>query len=200
MSDILARLVRYCALLLSGLILTACTGDAEPAYYLLAPQGEPAAASPAQPAERVIGLRELALPLYARRTQMAIVGPNGAVTLSDDHRWAEEVPRASTRVVARELTELTSRTVFIEPWPQGTQPTVRIDIEVDYFAGRLGGELRFEGQYRIVPTDGGAARSNRFALVEQATGPGHEALVDSHRRALVALAGIIADELRRGGV
>lgn len=200
MTDFCARVLRLLSGLLLGVALLGCAEDPGPAYYLLVPEGEASRADPAQPARNVIGLRELALPLYARRTQIATVGPGGAVTLSEEHRWAEEVPRASTRVVARTLTDLVGRTVFIEPWPQGTEPTVRVDIEVDYFAGRLDGELRFEGQYRIVPANGGEARASRFALTEQATGEGYEALVDSHRRALVELARIIAEELRRRGV
>ena len=119
------------------------------------------------------------------------------MTLSDDHRWAEEPPRGASRVVARALTALTGRTVVIEPWSPGVTPTVRVDIEVDYFAGALGGDLRLEGQYRIVPPGGGPVTAKSFTLVETAAGEGYGALVDSHKRALEALGRLVAEDLGR---
>ena len=182
--------------LVLGLVLSACAAEQEPAYYLLAARADAGAeASPQSTAKGVIGLRELAMPLYVRRTQIASVGPDGAVSLSDDHRWAEETPRSASRVVARALSGLTGRPVVIEPWPIGVEPEFRVDIEVDYFAGRLGGELRFEGQYRIVPASGAPGITNTFALTETSAGPGYDALVESHRHALEALTRIIAAQV-----
>lgn len=195
MPFIKSQIATLCTMLFLG--LAGCSTSTEPAYYLLGPSGSTTTETPqAGVSERVIGLRELALPLYVRRTQIASVGPDGAVTLSDDHRWAEEAPRAATRVVGRTLTSLTGDTVVLEPWPTGIEPNVRADIEVDYFAGALGGELRLAGQYRIVRSDGTKPTTRTFNLVEQATVEGYEGLVEAHRRALVALAGLIATELR----
>ena len=182
--------------LVLGLVLSACAAEKEPAYYLLAARADAGSeTAPQSTARGVIGLRELAMPLYVRRTQIASVGPDGAVSLSDDHRWAEETPRSASRVVARALSALTGRPVVIEPWPIGVEPDYRVDIEVDYFAGSLGGELRFEGQYRIVPSSGAAGITSAFALTETSTGPGYDALVESHKRALEALTRIIAAQV-----
>lgn len=192
----LNRVFRTGRALFLGLLLSACAAEQEPAYYLLAARADAGTeAKPQSTARGVIGLRELAMPLYVRRTQIASVGPDGAVSLSDDHRWAEETPRSASRVVARTLSALTGRPVVIEPWPTGVEPQYRVDVEVDYFAGRLGGELRFEGQYRIVPSNGAAGITSTFALTETSTGPGYDALVESHKRALEALTRIIASNV-----
>ena len=188
LSDVMSGILRPGRALILGLALSGCAAEQEPAYYLLAARADSGATTaPQSTASGVIGLRELAMPLYVRRTQIASVGPDGAVSLSDDHRWAEETPRSASRVVARSLSALTGRPVVIEPWPVGVDPAYRVDIEVDYFAGRLGGELRLEGQYRIVRADGSAGTTNTFALTETSTGPGYDALVESHKRALGSL-------------
>lgn len=195
MPFIKSRIAVICTTLAVG--LAGCSTSTEPAYYLLGPAGLATTEAPqSAPSGQIIGLRELALPLYVRRTQIASVGADGAVTLSDDHRWAEEPPRAATRVVGRTLTALTGNTVVIEPWPTGIEPNVRVDIEVDYFAGSLGGELQLAGQYRIVRGDGTPPTTRGFRLVEEAAGDGYDQLVQAHRRALEALARLIFEELR----
>lgn len=182
-------------LLSAGLSLAGCTSSQEPAYYVLGPGAANDARAPTRPSPALIGLRELALPLYARRAQIASVGPDGAISLSDDHRWADDPPRAVSRVVARTLTVLTSWSVIIEPWPVGLEPDVRVDIEVDYFAGTLGGELRLSGQYRIIRKNGPSPVTKTFSVTERSADESYAALVDSHTRALEALARRISLEL-----
>jgi uncharacterized lipoprotein YmbA len=184
-------------LLFAVLALAGCSESQEPAYYVLGTKTDTVAgARTGAPTASLIGLRELALPLYARRTQIAAVGPNGAISMSDDHRWAEDPPRAVSRVVARTLTVLTGRPVAIEPWPVGVEPDVRVDIEVDYFAGALGGDLTLSGQYRIVRRNGAPPTTRTFSLTERSADGSYVALVDSHTRALEALARLVGAELR----
>ena len=196
----MARMTRgftYLGLLFAGFLLAACTTTPEPSYYVLGSyterSGEPGRTDPSG---TVIGLRELALPLYARRTQIASVGADGAISLSDDHRWAEDPPRAVSRVVARTLTELTGQAVVIEPWPVGVEPDIRVDIEVDYFAGTLGGDLRLSGQYRIVRKNGASPVTQAFSISERSAEDSFASLVESHTRALQALAGRVSAEIR----
>lgn len=99
-----------------------------------------------------------------------------------------------TRVVARALSATTGSAVVIEPWPLDTRPILRVDIEVDYFTGQLDGDLRLEGQYRVVPATG-APLNRTFSLTERSSGDGFQDLVDRHLRALEALARKIASDL-----
>ena len=184
-------------LLLSGLVLAGCTESNEPAYYVLETNTNRMAGDGASVrSTSLIGLRELALPLYARRTQIATVGPDGAINLSDDHRWAEDPPRAASRVVARTLTALTGRPVAIEPWPAGVEPEVRVDVEIDYFAGTLAGDIVLSGNFRIVRMDGRLPTTRGFSLTERSADASYAALVGSHTRALEELARLVSTELR----
>ncbi|MGF1553894.1 MAG: membrane integrity-associated transporter subunit PqiC [Paracoccaceae bacterium] len=177
-----------------ALLLAACAGSAEPTYYLLDPELPPAAGVGEAPP---LGLREIALPLYARRTSVAALGDDGAVQLDDGQRWAEEPPRAMSRVLARALAARAGRTVLNEPWPAGATPDTLVSIDVDRFIGRPGGTLTLIGQYRIDPRrDAGEAVIDGFSI-EESVGEGYGALVEAHGRALVALAERIAADLPR---
>ena len=88
--------------------------------------------------------------------------------------------------------------MVVEPWPQGVRPKVRVDIDVDYFIGSLGGEVRLGGQYRLVraatPSD---AEITSFEYVEPLATDGFEALVKGHSAALSRLADDVAEGLSR---
>ena len=180
--------------LLTAAIVSACAPAPGPVSYLLDAEARPTGALSGEP----IGLREIALPLYARRAQIAVLGTGGEVTLNEDNRWAEEPARAASRQVARILAAKLNRPVVVEPWPQGVSPKVRVDIEVDYFIGSLGGEVRLGGQYRLVRA---ASPSNAaittFEYVEPLAGDGFEALVRGHSAALSRLADDVAEGLLR---
>lgn len=179
---------------LTAAILSACAPAPGPVSYLLDAEARPTGALSGEP----IGLREIELPLYARRAQIAVLGEGGEVTLNEDNRWAEEPARAASRQVARILAAKLNRPVVVEPWPQGVRPKVRVDIDVDYFIGSLGGEVRLGGQYRLVraatPSD---AEITTFEYVEPLASDGFEALVKGHSAALSRLADDVAEGLSR---
>ena len=85
--------------LLTAALLSACAPAPGPVSYLLDAEARPTGALSGEP----IGLREIELPLYARRAQIAVLGAGGEITLNEDNRWAEEPPRAASRQVARIL-------------------------------------------------------------------------------------------------
>ncbi len=177
---------------LTAALLSACAAAPGPVSYLLDTEARPTGALSGD----VIGLREIELPLYARRTQIAVLGPGGEATLNEDNRWAEEPPRAASRQVAPILAAQLRRPVVVEPWPQGVSPKLRVDIDVDYFIGALGGDIQLGGQYRLVraaaPSD---ARILTFEYVEALNGETFADLVKGHNRALTRLAEDIAREL-----
>lgn len=79
-------------------------------------------------------------------------------------------------------------------------PTRRVDIDVDYFIGSLGGDLRLGGQYRLVEaTTPSAAAITTFDYTETLDAPTYAALVAGHSLALNRLAEDIAQELAAGG-
>lgn len=175
--------------------VTACAAPGAPKQYLLT---APEAASGAV-ALPTIGLREIALPLYARRPQIASQEAGGAVSASDDHRWADDPPRAATRLIARRLTAIGGGAVFQEPWPLSASPDTIVAIEVDRFIGALGGDVVLEGVVLVTDAKGRKRPATLPFLIQSATqGDDHAALADAYGAALAALAEQLASLIATG--
>lgn len=175
--------------------LTACaTATPETNYYLL---------PPSKASERVlltddtVAIRELDLPLYARAAQVAHIGAGGAVTLSDDHRWADNPPRAATRTLGAALREALGTPVVVEPWSRSVTPSLRIDVSVDRFIGSLGGTLDFSGDFQIIALDTSkVVTAQGFSFSVPTGGEGFNALTNAHAAALAQLADEIVRAIR----
>lgn len=176
-------------------LVAACAAPGAPKQYLLtAPVGASGAFS--LPA---IGLREIALPLYARRPQIASQDAEGALSASDDHRWADDPPRAATRLIARRLTAIGGGAVFQEPWPLSASPDTIVAIEVDRFIGALGGDVVLEGVVLVTDAAGRRRPATRPFRIETPTnGEDHAALADAYGAALASLAEELAAFLAAG--
>lgn len=186
----------------SGLIaalvaLGGCAATPDPTYYLLP---SPALSKGAPYSGGTIAVRELALPLYARAQQVASLGEDGSVALSDDHRWADEPARASTRTFVAALKQSTGAPIVAEPWPASVSPAIRIDVAVDRFIGDVrGGELEFTGQYRIVRSGDGDGDQDSFSYRVPIDGPGYKSLAAAHSAAIMRLAEEVAARITSAG-
>jgi uncharacterized lipoprotein YmbA len=149
-------MIRFLSLTILSLIAVAgCTATPEPRQYLLEAPATLAPVTPS-PTASSLGLREIALPLYARRQQIAAFDPAGTVMASDEHRWAEEPAPAATRLLARTIADETGGQVFVEPWGQSAAPDLVASVEVDRFIGTLGGNVVLVGQLEIAHSRGTA--------------------------------------------
>ena len=165
-------------------LLAACAAPVETKRYLLTPSAAPVSAAAAP----VIGLREIALPLYARRQEIASSAEDGAILASGDHLWADDLPRAATRLIARRLSAGGGE-AYAEPWPAGAAPELIAAVDVDRFVGALGGDTIFAGVITITRPDGRGRPVRRpFDIRTSANGPGYHALTEAYSAALSALA------------
>ena len=181
--------MRYSGLCALTMLLTACASAQPPAHYLLpALQTE----TRVQSALSTIAVREIAMPLYARAAQVATLNAEGAATLSDDHRWADEPQRAATNALVATLSDVLQTRVVAEPWPAAERPDLRVDVTVERFIGALGGDVALTGQYRIVAPAGGLRAADRFSYTVPTGAAGYAALTKAHALALQALGEDIA--------
>jgi len=193
-------MIRTLYLLAAAALPGACAtvADAPTRYYLLPKP---------TPVERVVfsddtvALRELDLPLYARAAEIAYLDANGAVTLADEDRWADEPARAATRALAGSLRESLGAPVVVEPWGRAVQPVLRIDVVVDRFVGRLGGEMALTGDFQIVRLDDRKTVSAQgFDITVTAPGEGFDALTRAYSDALAKLSDEIIVAIREDAV
>lgn len=180
--------------LLAALLgLAACAG--RPDYYLT----PPVAGSDRQGSAGSIAVADMSLPAYAETVEIAVLTDTGAVQLSKDALWADTPRRAMTRHLVAALQARLSAQVATEPWPAFDQPDLRIEVFVDRMIGAPEGSFQFSGQYVIVSNmSGRVISSDRFAIALPPQGAGYQGLIDSHARAVEALADQIAARLARG--
>ena len=182
------RLIFACLAFLTA----ACAAAPETKYYLL--ESDRPAAARQQSTLPTIGLREIGLPLYARRPQIASIGADGSVSASDDHRWAEDATRAATRLVARRLEAVGGGDVFAEPWPIGAKPELIAAVEIDKAIGALGGSVSLTGEIILARRDArGDAVTTPFSITTETVRADHGALAEAYADAYAALAERIAD-------
>lgn len=183
--------------LLCAAFLAACATAPEPRLFLL---NAPIADSAQSVQSPVIGLREVALPLYARRPQVAAQNADGTLIASDDHRWAEEPPRAATRLLARTIAAETGAQVFEEPWARAADPDVIVAVEVDRFIGTLGGSVVLTGQLSI-GRQGGSSRPRLapFSIDVATVSDSWDDLTNAYGFAIQRLGQFAAAELTNAG-
>lgn len=192
------RVLKRTALtVLLSLGLAGCAGTADPTYYLFP---VPAVEQSIPYEGGTIAVREISLPLYARQAQFASLSEDGSVIQPDEHRWADEPPRAATGALVATLKQALNASIVAEPWPSTVSPVYRIDVTVDRFIGDTrGGELEFTGQYRIFGASGaGTDLQDSFAYRIPIGEAGYKALAQAHSDAIVKLGLEIADRIPKG--
>lgn len=176
---------RLLLLPLGLLALAACGSPVTTRYYLLE-TGTPMTAHD-QTSGELIGLREVSLPLYARRQQIALRQPGGDITVSDTDRWATEPARAISGMIANRVSAQTAQPVIIEPWPLGSNPEYLVQVETSELLGAFDGELRFAGQIRISRPSGGMLRTDTFDIRVPVDGASYGALSAAQAEAVTEL-------------
>ncbi|MEM9431321.1 MAG: PqiC family protein [Pseudomonadota bacterium] len=181
--------------LVLGLVaLAACSNDANIERYpipLLSTENR------IEIAADTVEVRLVSLPLYAESEEVPLLGGDGALRTSADVLWADEPDRALSQALARNLTEITSAVVAVEPWPLEGFPETRIEVRVDALIAPPGGILRFAGAwYAASPGTPGQDRSARFQFSQPLAGDGVPALAEAYAEVTLDLARTIAEGLR----
>ncbi|QPH52220.1 PqiC family protein [Pontivivens ytuae] len=180
--------------LLMTLALLAGCGGAPDTLLLLEPAG---AVTPLSSPVRSIEVREMSLPYYAEREEVAIRAGDGSVVVSDQVLWADLPSRALTlRVVETLGRVLPEADVAAEPWPLLSPPDLRVEVQVASLIGTPGGALELAGQYFIVSDGRGSVEEAvTFAISEEVRGDSLADVAAAQTRASEKLALLIGESV-----
>lgn len=130
----------------AALLLGGCAASAPEKRFLLAP-----AESAAEQAvwARLVGLREVSLPAYARDERIFRRGPDGALAADEAIRWADAPERFVTQHLARGIDGALSANVVAEPWPRAARPDVTVEVVFDRLLAEADGSVAAAGQLRL---------------------------------------------------
>ena len=178
----------------AALILAACASAPLHYYTLIAPAGESAGASPAANGSSLpFELLSVGIPAQVDQPQLVVREGGQAVALLNGERWiaplGDEVRGALSADLERAL-----HSQDVSGLPASDKPMLRIKLDLRRFDSQPGSYALIEGNWSVRVLHGGAeagavACSSR---VSESVGPGYDALVQGHQRAIEQLAGQIA--------
>lgn len=184
---------------LAAALAAGCASSPEPSFYTLRAQGEaaqaPGKAQTGTPV--VIEIGPVIVPELVDRPQIVVrLGP-AQVGRDEFARWADTLRAQIASVLAQNLTRaFPAAMVSIGPvWVAGI-PAYRVSIDVQRFESELGGDADIAALWSVYPPGDGQAVNGRAQVREAAAGPGYDAIVEAHSRALAKVSADIARAIR----
>jgi uncharacterized lipoprotein YmbA len=176
--------------------LAGCASTPQESYYTLA------ASAPDRPVASHslsgLGITVVATGLVEAvdRPQLVLRASQTRVQILEQQRWAEPLKAAIPRVVAANLARAlgSARVTSQSQAPLG-DTAYRIALDIQRFDSTPGEGAAIDLAWTIRRVEGSAVTSGRSSVTERASGPGPEALVAAHSRALGAVSGEIAQAL-----
>ncbi len=191
--------MRYSFALLA-LLLTACSGGAEPAYYALnLPTAKSVTAAQQTAGERLVVTR-VTLPEYLNDMGIAYQQDDVQVVTANQARWAEALDKQLTQALVLGLSGRLSGVQVIDG-ADGRPDIWRLSVEVSGFQGRFDGKAVVAGRW--VLQRGDQVHSQPFLHLIPLAEDGYPALVralrDGWKQEIDELAGILTTKLTPAG-
>lgn len=175
------------------LLLAACA-SAPIHYYTLLP---PAAATPENVAAPIaFEVLPVSVPAQVDQPQLVVREGGQGMALLEGERWiaplADEVRGALATDLARELPGRN-----VSGLPTGDQPVLQVTLELRRFDSQPGSQALIEGAWSVRLLHGAKPASVACtSRIREPVGPGYDALVQGHQRALSKLAAQMAGVAR----
>ena len=174
------------------LALAGCGSTPVTHFYTLSPAPAPAAAGNAVTA----AIGAVQLPDGLDRPQIVLRGAGNQVMFSEFERWLGSPKDEIALAVAGGLGQaLGGASVYAYPMSAGMSADFGVVLHVQRFDSVLGEAATVEVLWQVLPAKG-AVRKGQSFVREPAGGPGYDALVAAHGRALAAVGRDIASAIR----
>jgi uncharacterized lipoprotein YmbA len=184
------------AALLGTAALAGCGSSPVTHFYTLNSAAQPAAAGADGKAAYVVAIGAVAVPDSVDRPQIVLRGSGNQVSFSEFERWGGALKDEIALAVAANLKQaLGGANVFAYPMSAGMNADVDVLLHVQRFDSALGDAATVDILWRVSPAKG-AMKSGQSTVHEPAGGPGYDALVAAHARALAAVSRDIAAAVR----
>jgi len=178
----------------AAFLLAACSSAPMHFYTLKQSSADAATTAQAAPAY-VIDVQPVTVPAQVDQQELLVRESGQRVAILDNERWAAPLAAEMREALAADLTAMlgTRDMHGLEHLP--STPLYRIDVEIRQFESWPGRHASIEADWNIRGTDE-RALATCTSNVSETVGPGYEALVQGHQRALARIAADIAEALR----
>ncbi|MDB5781558.1 PqiC family protein [Caballeronia mineralivorans] len=177
----------------TAIVLTLFAGCAtSPAskFYTLSPVQVVEQSSGTKPV--MIAIDPVTVPELVDRSQIVTTLDANRVSIDEFARWAEPLKSQIPRVLAADLVQFIPGAI-VSTYPQRVDDNAyRISVDVQAFDSSTNGTVTMAVIWSVRPPKRGEKVSGRSVVHEAAGGPGYDALVRAHSRALASVANDIA--------
>ena len=188
------RLLAAFTVLVGAAVLSGCASSPPARFYTLggeSPSGQAAAAGAAKSPPFLIEVPTLDVPSQVARNQLVVRDRATRVTVLEQERWASPPADELRRALSGDLaSKLGTFDVYGSPHPENV-PVYRIAVNVRRFESWPGSRAVLDAVWSVRALRAQTVVTCRTVETE-AVGPGFDALVDGHRRAVGALSDTIA--------
>ena len=188
-------------IIFAAFMFTGCRGSAPPVEFytlnsLSSMQKETNTAATDQ--NLAIGVGPVLIPTILDRPQIVTRTGLNRLEMDEFHRWAGPLDEDFARVVAENISILLpSDHVAVYPWDPDFKPHYQVAIDVRYFEGRLGEEIRLEVFWRVSdPNKKKKLIEKKSVIKEPLQSKDYETLVAAKSQALVNLSTEIVKNIR----
>jgi len=182
-------------------LLTACSTTPAVRYYTLNPFSEmqPDISQTVSETTLAIGVGPVEFPRFLDRPQIVTRKSQQRIAVSEFHRWAGSFSEDFLRVLAKNISMLLpADRVVAYPWTDHFSPTYRIQLTVEQFDGRFGGDVVLNVTWSVWnQKDANKPVIRHTSVKEPLSTEDYDALVAAQSRAIATLSRAIVDEIER---
>jgi uncharacterized lipoprotein YmbA len=189
-------------IMLVAFMLAGCRSSAPPVeFYALNPISDmqKKTNTAATDQKLAIGVGPVEIPTILDRPQIVTrSGPN-RLEIDEFHRWAGPLDEDFARVVAANISILMPTDhVAVYPWDADFKPRYQVAMDVSYFEGRWGEEIRLEVFWRVSdPKNQKKLIEKKSVIKKPLQAKNYDALVAAKSQALVTLSTEIVENIRK---
>lgn len=152
-------------LLLIALLAGCAGGGAELRYYLIDPVSLPRL--PGAESGLSVQIRDLDVPRYLERFQIASRGPGNRIVYALNHQWGEPLHKNLLRTLATHLGRSLGTVDVATPLSRlASPPDVRVRVHIERFERGVDGRMQLHARWQLVDgADGRVRHTDRVELV-----------------------------------
>jgi len=182
-------------------LLAGCSTTPAVRYYILNPSAEmqPDIPQAVSGDTLAIGVGPVEFPKFLDRPQIVTRQSQNRIEVSEFNRWAGSFSEDFLRVLAKNISMLLpADRVAAYPWTDQFSPTYRIQLTVEQFDGRFGGNVLLNVTWSVWnQKDTNELVMKHTSIKEPLSTEGYESLVEAQSRAIGTLSRVIVDEIER---
>ena len=173
--------------------IVSCVGGGFKNYYVLTPDRSlPAKAGVG------IGVGPVSVAEYADRSNLVVAETPNRMSVSENHRWAGDLPTTMSRVLATNLGgRLNTNQVQVYPWKGDEGVRYQVSLDIRQFHAGTDGYAVMEGTWKVYTLPGRQLKMTKsFMDREPMMADGYTAMVEAQSRMMGRLADAIATGIR----